>query len=224
MSESYLLNAICQVCERVCCTAVEAGLVLMGMDITSAEFVKGVIGDDYSMGDDLPHIVFLGRSNVGKSSVINCLTGRKKLVHISSTPGKTREANFFCINNVFYLVDFPGYGYAKMSHKERDKLIKRILWYLQYSGERPALAVLIIDVKVGLTEHDREMLSILHEQKHPILILANKIDKLNQGEKEKAKRALEGDLDKGDVMIPFSAKTGLGRDEVLAIIKESIEK
>lgn len=192
------------------------------MKITSAEFVKGVIGDDYSMNDDLPHIVFLGRSNAGKSSTINKLVNRKKLVRTSVTPGKTREANFFLINDAFYLIDFPGYGYAKMSHKERDKMIKRILWYLQYSEVKPKLAVLIIDAKIGFTELDEEMLDILRDNGHPILILANKVDKLKQGDKEKLKKYLNETVLEPDQAVLFSAIKGMGREEVLDIIGKKI--
>ena len=93
------------------------------MKISKSEFIKGVIGDDYGMDGDLPHIAFLGRSNAGKSSVINSLVGKKDLVKTSKMPGKTREANFFRINDSFFLVDFPGYGYAKHSVSERNKMI-----------------------------------------------------------------------------------------------------
>ena len=99
------------------------------MKISKAEFTKGVIGDDYSLKDNLPHVAFFGRSNAGKSSVINSLVGKKNLVKTSKIPGKTREANFFKINDSFYFVDFPGYGYAKRSISERNKMIKRIFWY-----------------------------------------------------------------------------------------------
>ncbi len=103
------------------------------MKIKKAVFVKGVVGDDYGTKGDLPHIAFFGRSNAGKSSLINSLTGEKNLVKVSKLPGKTREANFFRINDAFYLVDFPGYGYAKLSIAERNKIIKRIFRYIKLS-------------------------------------------------------------------------------------------
>ncbi|MFA7385930.1 MAG: ribosome biogenesis GTP-binding protein YihA/YsxC, partial [Candidatus Paceibacterota bacterium] len=121
------------------------------MEIKKAEFAKGVIGDDYGTKDNLPHIAFFGRSNAGKSSVINSLSGKKDLVKTSKLPGKTREANFFKINNSFYFVDFPGYGYAKRSISERNKMIKRIFWYLKFSKSKPNAVFLIIDAKVGIT-------------------------------------------------------------------------
>jgi len=192
------------------------------MEVTSAEFAKGVIGDDYMQGDGMPQVAFLGRSNVGKSSVINMLANRRQLARSSQTPGKTQEANFFTINDTFYFVDFPGYGYAKLSQKERDKIAKRILWYLQYSPVRPRLVVLIIDAKVGLTEHDKEMIRILKDYDHPILIVANKIDVLNQKDSHHSLLKLKEEL--GPIeLISCSAKTGRGKHQVLERIFESIQ-
>ena len=193
----------------------------MGMkkEITKAEFVKGVIGDDYSLGDDLPQVVFFGRSNVGKSSVINSLVNRKDLVRSSKKPGKTREANFFLINDNFYFVDFPGYGYAKCSQKDRDKLIKRILWYVQFAEERPDVVVLIVDVQVGITALDEEMLKTLKDNKHETIIVANKTDKLNQ--KDTARKILDIENKAlGIRVLPYSAKTKKGKDKVLVEIFE----
>ena len=152
------------------------------MNITSAEFIRGVTGDNYVTTDGYPQIAFLGRSNVGKSSVINSLLGRKSLVRSSSTPGKTREANFYRINDKFYFVDFPGYGYAKMSKKDRDRIAKRILWYIQYSTVKPVTVMLVIDAQVGITDLDKEMLRILHSYGHEVSIIVNKVDKLKQQE------------------------------------------
>jgi GTP-binding protein len=182
----------------------------MSMNINSAVFVKGVIGDDYMQGDSKPQIAFLGRSNVGKSSVINSLLERKNLARSSATPGKTTEANFYLINDEFYLVDFPGFGFAKMSKKERDKIAKRILWYLQYSPVRPHLVVLVIDAQVGLTDMDKEMLHILKSHGHRTLVIANKADKLNQSERAKKSNELHKELHDVD-MLMYSARTKRGR-------------
>jgi len=189
------------------------------MEITKAEFVKGVIGDDYSLGNNMPQAAFLGRSNVGKSSVINSLVNRKNLVRASKTPGKTREANFFLVNDMFYLIDFPGYGFAKCSQKERDKLIKRILWYIQYAEDKPEVVVLIIDIKVGLTVLDMEMVKTLKENKHEVIIVANKIDKLNQKEEAQKISEIENDVP-GFHVFPYSAKTKKGRERLLSGIFE----
>ena len=184
------------------------------MKILKAEFAKGVIGDDYSLGDNLPQIAFFGRSNVGKSSVINSLVDRKNLVKVSKSPGKTLEANFFRINNSFYLVDFPGYGYAKHSMKDRNKMIKRIFWYVKHSNVRPKAVFLIIDAKVGLTVLDREMIKVLEENKHQIVIVANKIDKLGKTVAEKQLSSIQKEAPRISVL-PYSAKTNEGKDELI---------
>ena len=192
------------------------------MKITKAEFIKGVIGDDYSLGDDLSQVAFFGRSNVGKSSVINSLVNRKNLVRSSKKPGKTREANFFRINESFYFIDFPGYGYAKCSQKDRDKLIKRILWYIQYADIKPKVVVLILDIQVGITVLDNEMIKTLKENKHQVIIVANKMDKLNQ--KDLARKIL--DIEKkapGFYVFPYSAKTKKVKDKLLDEISKYLK-
>lgn len=192
------------------------------MKISKAEFVKGVIGDDYGLGDNLPQIAFFGRSNVGKSSVINSLVGKKDLAKVSKIPGKTREANFFRINDSFYFVDFPGYGYAKRSMKDRNKMIKRIFWYVEYSNVRPKAVFLIIDVKVGLTVLDRDMIKILGENKHQVVIIANKIDKLRKIAAEKQLSSIQKEAPYAPVL-PYSAKTKEGKDELIKKIMGFIQ-
>ncbi len=183
------------------------------MKILKAEFAKGVIGDDYSLRDNLPHVAFFGRSNVGKSSVINSLVGKKNLVKTSKMPGKTREANFFRINDSFYFVDFPGYGYAKRSILERNKMIKRIFWYVEFSNARPKAVFLIIDVNVGLTVLDQGMIKILKENKHQIVIIANKIDKLAKGVAGKQLSSIQKEA-RDIPVFGYSAKTNEGKNEL----------
>jgi len=184
------------------------------MKILKAEFIKGVVGGDYSVKDNLPQVAFLGRSNVGKSSVINSLSGKKDLVKSSKKPGKTIEANFFCMNDSFYLVDFPGYGYAKRSIVERNKMIKRIFWYLENLSLRPKAIFLIIDAKVGLTKLDWEMIQVINENKHNFIIVANKVDKLPQT-KRAEKMAVIVEEAHGIPILEYSAKTNEGREELL---------
>jgi len=184
------------------------------MKISKAEFVKGVIGDDYGMEDNLPHIAFLGRSNAGKSSVINSLVGKKDLVKTSKMPGETRQANFFRINNSFYFVDFPGYGYAKRSILERNKMIKRIFWYLEFSNARPKSVFLIIDANVGLTAFDQDMIKILEANKHQIIIVANKIDKLAKSAVGKQLSLIQREAQDIPVLA-YSAKTNEGKNELI---------
>src|SRR3990167_7680582 len=107
------------------------------MKIISAKFVKGITGTDDILYDGIPQIAFVGRSNVGKSSVINSLVNQNELVKVGKKPGKTTEINFFIINNKFYFVDLPGYGYAELSPIEKEKIRKRMLWYLLESGAKP---------------------------------------------------------------------------------------
>ncbi len=179
-----------------------------------AEFIKGVIGDDYSMKDNLPHIAFFGRSNAGKSSVINSLVNKKNLVKVSKVPGKTLEANFFRINHSFYLIDFPGYGYAKRSISDRNRMIKRIFWYVENSNIKPRAVFLIIDIRVGLTNLDREMIEILIKNNHRVVIVANKTDKLG---KETIKKQLSSIKEEAQNMpvLGYSAKTNDGREELI---------
>ena len=184
------------------------------MKILKAEFIRGVIGDEYGMEDNLPHIAFFGRSNAGKSSVINSLIGKKDFVKVSKTPGKTREANFFRINDYFYLVDFPGYGYAKRSISERNKMIKRIFWYVEFSKARPKAVFLIIDASVGLSALDREMINILKANEHRIVIIANKIDKLAKGAAEKQLSSIQKEAQDIPVL-RYSAKTNEGKNELI---------
>lgn len=150
------------------------------MKINSAKFVKGIKGTDTILFDGLPQVAFVGRSNVGKSSIINSLLHNSNLVKVSTRPGKTTEINFFKVNNKIYFVDLPGYGYAKVSPAEKEKLKKLILWYLMGSGVRPLKVVLILDIKAGFTQFDEEMVNVLREYEHSYLIVANKVDKLNQ--------------------------------------------
>jgi len=183
----------------------------------SAEFIKGVIGTNDILYDGKFQVAFIGRSNVGKSSLINSLVMKKNLARSSTKPGKTIRLDFFLINNKFYFVDLPGYGYSKVSAKRHNKLREMILWYFLYSGIRERMAVLIIDAKIGLTELDREMIDILKKNKINFVIVANKIDKLKMGEKEKQLKKIQetcGILK----IIPYSSITKEGRKELMKTI------
>jgi GTP-binding protein len=181
--------------------------------INSIEFVRGVTGSTDFLKDERPQIAFAGRSNVGKSSLLNAITMRNGLVRTSKTPGKTQEINFYLANNSFYLVDLPGYGYAKLSEKLRDKLRKHISWYLLSGEAAIQTVVLIIDVSVGLKDFDRELLDIAVQQGYRIVIAANKIDKCTQKERDKAKKDLTQELPNAQLFF-VSAKTGRGVKEL----------
>ncbi len=193
------------------------------MKISKAEFIKGVVGDDYSTKDNLPQVAFFGRSNAGKSSVINSLAGRKKLVRVSKHPGETKEANFYNINDAFYLVDFPGYGYSKFSIRMRNKMTKRILWYIESASVKPRAVFLIIDIRVGLTDLDREMIVRLKEFNHNIYIIGNKIDKLGKMAREEKMAKVKGEEPEIPVFL-YSAKTKEGKEELIEAIIDIVTK
>ncbi len=190
------------------------------MKIVKSEFVKGVVGDNYNI-NKLPQIAFFGRSNAGKSSVINSLADRKNLIRVSKKPGETKEANFYIINDSFYFIDFPGYGYSKLSIKTRNKMAKRILWYIEKNEIKPTLIFLIIDIKVGLTDLDREMIKILKENNHNINIIGNKIDKSKKIVVEKKLKDIQEEEPDIPVFL-YSAKTKKGREEIIENIAKVV--
>ena len=183
------------------------------MKIKSAEFVKGVAGEDEILRDEIPQVAFIGRSNVGKSSVINSLAGRE-LARSSSVPGKTREINFYLINKEFYLTDLPGYGYAKASLEERDQLRQLILWYLLFANIDHKKIVLIIDAEVGPTEQDMMMTRRINERQKDLIIVANKSDKIKKSQYQNQIRQLQAKFGINKV-IPYSAKEGKGVAELM---------
>jgi len=203
----------------------------MTIKIISAEFIKGIVGTDNILTDGTPQVAFIGRSNVGKSSVINSLLQRRNIAKSSGTPGKTQQINFFLIqtemernvvpssgnSNLFqkvYFVDLPGYGFAKLSKEKREKLRKMILWYFAESGANPKKVVLIIDAKVGPSDFDIEMADFLKGLDLDIIVVANKSDKLNQSERVKNLKSITN-LFMQDNIILYSAKTKSGRNELL---------
>lgn len=186
----------------------------MAMDIKSAQFVRGVVGTDPILTDGKPQIVFVGRSNVGKSSMINSLVGSKSLVKSSSTPGRTKEINFFLINERSYFVDLPGYGFAKMPAHMAEKMRKMIMWYLEQSFANIKKAVLIIDAKAGIKKFDLEMGELLEGAGHDFIIVANKIDRLNQKEKSVLENELQREFPRKAFFL-YSSKTGRGKNEIL---------
>lgn len=187
------------------------------MNIKSAVFVRGVTNSENMIKDDLPQVAFIGRSNVGKSSLINTLTKSKKLARESSTAGRTQEINFFLINNSFYFVDLPGYGFAKGSHEKRDLISERIGGYLFEYGINHYKIVLIIDAKVGMTDSDKYAFIELVNNKKDIIIVANKIDKLNQSERQKSISTMKHFVGSYPV-VPFSSAENIGASELTEMI------
>jgi GTP-binding protein len=185
--------------------------------ITSAVFMTGAIGSEGIPNDTRHQIAFVGRSNVGKSSVINALTGVKGLAISSSTPGRTMQLNFFLINEKSYFVDLPGYGYSKTSLKQAEKMRRMIMWYLEQEENRPKEVVLIIDANIGPNKFDMEMMELLKEQNYEVIVVANKVDKIKNSELVKKQRAIVEKLDTNNIVY-FSSKTKKGKDELLNLI------
>lgn len=182
-----------------------------------ARFMRGINGTDSILETPFPQVAFVGRSNVGKSSTLNALLGVNGLARTSQTPGKTQQINFFMVNNNMFFVDLPGYGYAKMPEKEAEDIRKHILWYISGGEAHPKYLVLIVDVRHPLTSYDKELISVATSEQHPLLILLNKVDTLNQKERSLALRAYKEAL--GEILhVPFSAKTKEGVAEVRAIL------
>lgn len=189
------------------------------MKIVTAKFEKGIIGSDPILGDKRAQIAFVGRSNVGKSSVINSLVLRKDLVKSSATPGKTKEINFFLVNDKYHFVDLPGYGFARMAVKNAEKLRKLILWYLSSGEASPRLVAIVVDACVKPTLYDKEMVDLLRKEGVPFILLANKVDRLNQTERAHNLREIEAAL--GVAPIAYSARAKIGREIVLKEIEQA---
>lgn len=185
------------------------------MKITSAQFIKGLNGTDEILDDGLGQIAFVGRSNVGKSSIINSLTGQKDLAHSSSFPGRTQEINIFLVNNKYYFVDLPGYGFAKASQEDRERLRKLVRWYLFDSHYIQKKVVLIIDANVGLTDTDTETLDALEEHKKEIIVVANKIDKIRKSEQARQLKFIQSAVGYHKV-IPYSVDNRIGVEDLMA--------
>jgi GTP-binding protein len=171
--------------------------------------------------DNMPQIAFAGRSNVGKSTLLNKLLGKKKLAKVSSTPGKTRSVNFFEVNNKFNLVDLPGYGYAKGPKAERDSWGKLIETYLETSRNLIGLMILL-DCRREPNAADEQLIEWLIEKDLPRIAIITKADKLN---KDKIKRKVREIEKKYNITaIPFSALSGTGKNEILKAITDLVNE
>ena len=192
------------------------------MKITSAEFIVSGTKIIHFPTDELPEVLFCGRSNVGKSSFINALVNRKALARTSSNPGKTQTVNFFKINNNFYLVDVPGYGYAKVSKSLKETFGQMIEEYLM---KRTTLkkAFLLVDYRHEPTQDDVLMYQFLKYHNIPVCVIATKMDKLKNSELVKNKKAIIAklNLSEDDQFVATSSETKKGIEETLAIIEES---
>jgi GTP-binding protein len=192
--------------------------------VTSAKFMRGVNGSDDILDDGIPQVALIGRSNVGKSTLINSLTGEKGLARTSDTPGLTQEINVYALDTEgsggggrFYLLDLPGYGFAKVPEKVRAHIQKMNWWYLFESSCEQLKTILVLDANVGPSNNDLEMLGLLHEYQKNIVIVANKIDKIKPSEYDKRMAAID-DLAHGARVIPYSSVKKTGMEELLTAI------
>lgn len=194
------------------------------MKVTEAEIVISAVQESQYPEDQLPEIVLLGRSNVGKSSFINTLIQRKGLARTSSQPGKTQTMNFYIINNAFYFVDMPGYGYAKVSKKEREKWGVMIEEYLQ-KRDNIALVLLLVDSRHEPTEDDHLMYDWLTYYGLDPVIIATKDDKISKVRQKKAHDNIFNTLHprkKSDIIM-FSAATKAGKEESWEVIESRLQ-
>jgi GTP-binding protein len=196
------------------------------MKVTSAEFVKSAFEESHWPRDRRPEVAFLGRSNVGKSSLINSLLKVKGLARTSSTPGRTQALNFFLINQSFYFVDLPGYGFARVPRKVREEWGELVAGYLA-KRDSLVLSIHIVDSRHEPTSLDLQLREWLLFHRKPFLTVATKSDKLSQNELQnnlaRARRALDGVVGgAGGQLIPYSAVTGRGREGVWHAIEGAV--
>lgn len=196
------------------------------MNVNNVELSKvGVKVSQFPAGEEsMPEFAFVGKSNVGKSSLINSMVNRKKLARTSQNPGKTRTINFYNVENQLYFVDLPGYGYAKISKSESEKWGQMIEGYLQNREDLKCI-ILLIDIRHSLGNNDKQMLEWLKFYGHDIIIVATKSDKLTRNQLFKQTQLLKKELNLDDSIkfLPYSSETKAGKDELWEIIESYIE-
>lgn len=194
------------------------------MVIKNPQFEISAVSPKQYPQNNLPEIVLVGKSNVGKSSFINTMINRKKLARTSSEPGKTRQINFYNIDDTFYFVDLPGYGYSKMSKAEQEKVGSFIEEYLSIR-KQISLIIFLVDIRHKPTANDKLMYNYIISSKIPFVILANKADKIAITKVDAETKKLQKDLNPiGDVpTFPFSAERKIYSDEVWKIIDNHIK-
>ena len=198
----------------------------MPLNFQKAEFVRSAAAKDGFLRDGLPQFAFAGRSNVGKSSVINRLLGRKNLAYVGATPGKTTQVNYFLVDKRAYLVDLPGYGYAKVSRAEKERWGRLMESYFQEEAERITVGVLIVDIRHKPTADDVTMHNWFRESGCPEIVIANKLDKLKKSQVEPALALIRETLEltEEDILVPFSAEKGFGKEDMLRLLNQACEE
>ena len=196
----------------------------MPIRFENVEFVRSAAGSDGFLRDELPQMAFAGRSNVGKSSVINRLVSRKNMARVGASPGKTAQINYFRIDGQAYLVDLPGYGFAKVSKAERDRWGRLMEAY--FASGLIRLGVMIVDARHKPTADDQTMARWFRDTGCPVLVVANKLDKLKKSQVEPSLACIRETLDlpEGVPVIPFSAEKGTGRLELIEQLSAAIRE
>ena len=194
----------------------------MALNFNKVEFVRSAAVREHFLRDGLPQFAFAGRSNVGKSSVINRLVSRKNMAYVGASPGKTTQINYFRVDGRAYLVDLPGYGYAKVSRAEKERWGKLMESYFQDEGEILTAGVLIVDIRHKPTADDVTMHDWFRQSGCPEIIVANKLDKLKKSELEPALALIRETLEltEEDALVPFSAEKGEGKDTLIRLLTE----
>lgn len=186
---------------------------------STCQFVGSFLRLDQMPRDGRPQVAFAGRSNVGKSSLLNRLVGRRKMAKVSSTPGKTQALNFFLVDNCFYYVDLPGYGYAKLPRTVGRELGLLLQSYLAQTQNLIGL-VLLLDCRRSLTEADSRLLALIGRRQLPVIVAVTKADKVNRDQLTRKVRQVESEL--GLEAIPFSAVSGIGKRELARAINNLV--
>lgn len=197
----------------------------MAINLQNAEFIRSAVKRSDFPQNSMVQVAFAGRSNVGKSSVINRLLNRKNFARVGAMPGKTIHINYFLIDKVFYLVDLPGYGYAQVSKGERDRWGRLMEEYFA-DPDQMTMGVMIVDSRHKPTADDCTMARWYKEAGRPFIVVANKLDKLKKKEIEPNLTQIRQTLELGDdvKLIPFSAEKGTGRQELLNEIFACVER
>ena len=191
------------------------------MKITSAEFIKSAVDPLHYPDDSFPEVAFVGRSNVGKSSLINTLVNRKRLARTSNTPGRTQLINFFLINRKFSFVDLPGYGYAKVPVSVKRGWKAMVEAYLE-GRENLRLVIMILDIRREPSENDDQLIQWLHSNNIKTVLVLTKADKFSRGQVNISRRKIGEHLSVPyEELIPFSARTRYGKDEIWRMIENA---
>ena len=195
----------------------------MELNFNKVEFIRSAVKPADFIRDGLPQLAFAGRSNVGKSSVINRLVNRKNFARVGASPGKTSQINYFLLDGRAYLVDLPGYGYAKVSKAERDRWGRLMEDY--FASGLITLGVIIVDSRHKPTADDVTMAGWFYDAECPLAVAANKLDKLKKPEIEPNLERIRETLDlrEGDGLIPFSAERGDGKEQLIALLRAMLE-